>query len=502
MLAPLLGALLVVVLALGSAARARRLSLAATGTAAVASLAALLLCRGGHALEYAFGGWAAPYGIAHRIDSLGAVMALTISLIAVVVTIYAGPSVKDELPGNEPPFFATLCLLVAALLGMVVTDDLFNLYVFLEIASISAYTLVAAGSGGAVIAAFRYLLMGSIGASFYLLGLAYLFALTGTLNMTDMAVELQAVGSPPALMVAVAFVLTGLGLKMALFPMHGWLPDAYAYAPSAATAFIAAVMTKVSAFAILRILYGVLWPTVGAHELPVLPIVGGLGGVAILAGSLMALAQSDVRRLLAYSSVSHLGYIAVGIGLGNVNGLVGAMLHIVAHAVTKGCLFLTVGAVAYRHGARSVDSWRGLNRTMPATMAAFLIAALSMIGVPPTIGFFSKWYLLLGALEAGTSVFVVLLLLSTLLNAWYFFRIVEQIYFVPPRESEVPLRGGVELPRALLTPIVAMAAAVALLGFLTQPLVRTLEVPISHLAGAQRVSLSRAPSDDVVHGRR
>jgi multicomponent Na+:H+ antiporter subunit D len=485
-LAPLFGALLVVVVALDSAARARAIALLSTALSIVAAGVALWQCRDGQVLEYAFGGWAGPYGIVYRIDGLSALMAVLISAIGGLVFIYAGPSVASELSGNEPSFLATLCLLVSALLGMVVTGDLFNLYVFLEIASITAYTLIAAQSGAGALAAFRYLLMGSIGATFYLLGLAYLFALTGTLNMVDMAERLQTVGDPVALVIGVAFIMTGLGLKMALFPMHGWLPDAYTYAPSAATSLIAAVMTKVNAFALLRVLYGVLWPTIEPLDLPVMPMLGGLAALGVLGGSLMALAQTDIKRLFAYSSVSHLGYIALGLALGNRNGLLGAMLHIVAHAVTKCCLFLIVGGVAYRRGSANLPSWRGLKQTMPFSMAAFVIAAMSMIGVPPTIGFFSKWYLLLGSIDAGSIGFVLVLLISTLLNAWYFFRILEQVYLAPPRESEsdVPLRGRRELPGAMLAPIGILAAAVLLVGLLTQPLVRrVIGAPVAVLLG-------------------
>jgi multicomponent Na+:H+ antiporter subunit D len=384
-----------------------------------------------------------------------------------------------------------MSLLIAALLGMVETGDLCNLYVFLEIASITAYTLIGAQGGAGALASFRYLIKGSIGATFYLLGLAYLFALTGTLNMADMAARLQTIGDPVALVVAVAFILTGLGLKMALFPMHGWLPDAYTYAPSAATALIAAVMTKVNAFALLRILYGVLWPTIGQLDLPVMPILGGLGAIGVLAGSFMALAQRDLKRLLAYSSVSHLGYIALGLALGNRNGLLGAMLHIVAHSVTKCCLFLIVGGVAYRRGSAKLPNWRGLNQAMPLSMTAFVIAALSMIGVPPTVGFFSKWYLLLGALDAGAIGFVLVLLVSTLLNAWYFFRVLEQVYLAQPLESDAPMRGQRELPAAMLAPIGVLAAGVLLIGLLTQPLVgRVMDAPIRALIGSDAVAVN------------
>jgi multicomponent Na+:H+ antiporter subunit D len=217
----------------------------------------------------------------------------------------------------------------------------------------------------------------------------------------------------------------------------------------------------------------------------------------------MALAQTDLKRLFAYSSVSHLGYIALGLALGNRNGLLGAMLHIVAHVVTKCCLFLIVGGVAYRRGTASLANWRGLKQTMPRSMTAFVIAALSMIGVPPTAGFFSKWYLLLGSLDAGAIGFVLVLLVSTLLNAWYFFRILEQIYLAPPRESEsdVPLRGRGELPGAMLVPIGILAAAVLLIGLLTQPLVRhVMSAPVNALVGNSNAKLDGSASFLVADG--
>jgi multicomponent Na+:H+ antiporter subunit D len=472
-LAPLVGALLTVALALNHARRARAIVLTATLVSLAAGADALWLCSGGAVLTYPFGGWAAPYGIVYRIDTLAALMTVLIGGIGTAIFVYAGSSVTAELPGNESSFLATASLLITALQGMVVTGDLFNLYVFLEIGSIAAYTLIASGGGLASLASFRYLLVGTIGASFYLLGVGYVFAMTGTLNMTDMAVLLPALGVPAPLLLAAAFVITGFALKMPLFPMHGWLPDAYTYAPSAATSLIAALMGKVSAFALLRVVYDVFWPALAPLDLPIAPLLGWLASAGIIAGSLMALAQTDLKRLLAYSSISQLGYVALGLALANRYALIGAVLHIIGHAVTKGCLFLVAGAVSYREGVRSEPGLHRLGRKMPASMAAFVIAALSMIGVPPTIGFFSKWYLLLGAIEGGRIGFVAVLLLSTLLNVWYFFRLIETIYFAEPEHAahEEP-RLEVELPRAMLVPITAMAAAILVLGLLSGPLVR------------------------------
>jgi multicomponent Na+:H+ antiporter subunit D len=421
-------------------------------------------------------------------------MATLVSAVAVASFVYAGASLADELPGQEPGFFATISLLLAALLGMVVTGDLFNLYVFIEIASIAAYTLVALPGGAASLAGFRYVLAGTVGASFYLLGLAYLFALTGTLNLADMTVQLAKVGPSPAVLVALAFIVCGLGLKMALFPLHGWLPDAYASAPFGAAAFIAAVMTKVNAFALLRVLHAVLWPIL-PDDLPIGTLIAWLGAAGIIAGSVMALAQTDAKRLLAYSSVSHLGYVALGIGLGTRTALIGAVLHIVAHALAKCCLFLVVGGVAYRGVDRNPDAWGGLGRKMPASMAALVVAALSMIGLPPTAGFFSKWYLLLATLEAGSPTLLVVLLASSLLNAWYFFRLIESAYFAPAAEPADEERAGraAELPAAMLAPITAVGATIVIVGLLSVPLAENvIGKAVDALPGSAPAAVARA----------
>jgi multicomponent Na+:H+ antiporter subunit D len=476
-LPPLLGALLVTAIALRTPALARALVIGSSAVSLIAAAIAAVRCSGGGVLEYSFGGWAAPYGIVYRIDGLSALMSLLISAIGFLVLVYSGRSIGKEIPGHESSFLATAALLLAALLGMVVTGDLFNLYVFLEIASITAYSLIASGGGAASLASFRYLLVGTLGATFYLLGLAYLFALTGTLNMVDMAARLPTVSdASAAVLLALGFIVTGFALKAALFPMHAWLPDAYTYAPSTATALIAALMTKVSAFALLRVLYGVLWPTLAPLQLPLSVLLGWPAALGIIAGSVMALAQTDLKRLLAYSSIGHIGYVLLGLALGSRDGMIGAMLHIVAHAITKGCLFLIADAVAYRTGKTDLTSLQAASRQMPVAMAALVVCALSMIGIPPTAGFFGKWYLLIASIEAGHLEFVAVLLLSTLLNAWYFFRLLERIYFAPAVSPHFVAErtDRAELPRAMLAPILTLAAAIIVAGVVSRPLVQHL----------------------------
>ena len=459
-LPPLIGALLIAIVALDAPRRAQGISLVALGLSLLAAISALYYCGAGGVVDYAYGGWPAPFGIAAHIDGVGALIASLIAFVALAVFSYAGASLRSELPGSEAPFLAAALLLVAALQGMVATADLFNLYVFLEISSLSAYALIAIGGGSASLAAFRYLLIGTVGASFYLLGVAYLFALTGSLNVSDVAIALAGVEPSAALVAALGFFVVGLGLKMAVFPMHGWLPDAYTYAPSTASALIGGLMTKVSALALLRVLYTVFSPQHPDLMPPVVDALGLLGCIGALLGSVMALAQRDLKRLLAYSSIAHLGLIAVGLSLGNSAGVSGAVFHMLAHGLAKATLFLVAGGVMYRLGRRSLDALVGLHRRMPLSAAAFVVAALSMIGIPPTAGFFSKWYLLVGCLDAGRFDYFAVIVVSTLLSIWYFLRMFETIFFT--RMDRTLARE--EVPAAMLVPIIGGALAILFVG--------------------------------------
>ncbi len=439
--------------------------LGAAGSLA-AALGALSACGDGSVLSYAYGGWPPPFGIEARVDGFGALLSTLTAGVALAIFVYAGPSLRSELPRDEPAFFATALLLVGALQGMTVTADLFNLYVFLEISSLAAYALVAVGGGAASLASFRYLIIGTVGASFYLLGVAYLFALTGSLNGADVAAALADVPRSPALVMALSLITIGLGLKMAIFPLHGWLPDAYTYAPSVSSALLGGLMTKVSTLALIRFLYGVFAPSHGEWVASVGSVIGVLGGAGILAGSVMAVAQRDLKRMFAYSSVAHLGFIAVGVGLGNEAGLAGAVFHMLAHGVAKATLFLIAGGVVYRLGTRNIDALAGMHRTMPISTVALVVAGLSMIGIPPSAGFYSKWYLMMGCLDAGRPDLFAIVVAGTLLSAWYFLRLFEVIFFTPDANSGKT--KGAELPAAMLAPIGAGALVLVVLGLLNQ----------------------------------
>lgn len=464
---PLAASVIVPLISLASAQAAFAVAGLALAAAAIASCSALSHVLAHGALHYELGGWAPPWGIEYVVDPLSGGVAALITLIAVCVAVYAGPQ-NNGGSARGGMFHGLYLLLVAGLLGIVLTGDMFNLYVFLEISSLAAYALLASGGIRGTVATFRYLILGTIAATFYLLGTGYLYALTGTLNMADMALRLTAVMDARAYGVAVVLIVIGLAIKAALFPLHGWLPDAYTYAPAAVTGFIAAVMAKVSAYALFRVLYFVT-PAEGASA-QALMLLGWVSVIAVLAGSILAMAQHDIRRMLAYSSVGQMGYIVLGLALGTPAALIGALLHLFSHAVMKGCLFLVVGGVRWRTGIHRISDYVGMGRRMPLTMAAFVITALAMIGLPPTLGFFSKWYLLTGAVEAGAWPFVMALVLSSLLGVVYFFRVFEVAYLRAPEAGQgAPTRQ--ELPLHMLAPILVLMAAVLVFGLLNQQVV-------------------------------
>jgi multicomponent Na+:H+ antiporter subunit D len=471
--APLLTAFAVNLLGRVSRAWIGPLALGALGFSTLGALLTLLRVLRDGGYRYTVGNWQPPFGIELVVDPLSALMLLLVSAVALLATFSALKSVANELPGQEHLFFTLYLILIAGLLGLVLTGDAFNLYVLLEITSITTYGLIAMGKGRAALSSFNYIIMGSIGACFYLLGVGYLYILTGTLNMADIARILPGLAAPAAVATAFAFLMVGLWVKMAFFPLHGWLPNAYSHAPTGAGVMIAPLMTKVTIYLMIRVMFSIFSPdyTFFAHPGVQAGIVWA-ASLAILCSSALALAQRNLRRMLTYILLAEVGYMVGGVWLANGSGMTGAVLHIVNDALMTLCLFLAAAAIIYRTGSLDFDRLQGLYRRMPLTMAAFTVGAFSLIGVPPTCGFFSKWYLILGAVEAGHWEFVAALLASSLINAVLFFRIIETAYFNPAPDAadSVPLRSE-EAPALLLNPLLVTAVALVAVGLGTGPLV-------------------------------
>jgi multicomponent Na+:H+ antiporter subunit D len=417
-------------------------------------------------VSYAIGSWPAPWGIEYRVDALSAFVLVLVSLTASLVAPYAQRSIAAEVaPDRAYLMYAMYCLCLAGLLGITVTGDAFNLFVFLEISALSTYVLIALGRNRrALVAAYQYMLMGTVGATFYVIGVGLLYLMTGTLNLVDMAERLREVEDLRPVFAALAFITVGIGLKLALFPLHQWLPNAYAYAPSMATAFIAATATKVSVYVLLRFYFTVFDPAAHFANLPTDEIFIALSVAGMLIASFVALFETDVKRLFAYSSVAQIGYIILGIGLHNQASLTGSITHLMNHGVTKGAIFVLLGGLALRAGSMSmsVASLAGLGQRMPLTAFGLVIAGLSLIGIPGTAGFVSKWYLVVGALEQGQWWLVATILASSLVAAAYVWRVVEAAYLRPAAGDA--WRGG-EAPVGMLTAALAMVALCVYFGF-------------------------------------
>mgnify|MGYP005851283511 CR=1 FL=1 len=417
-------------------------------------------------VTYHFGGWI--IGIEYVYDHLSSFISLVINFVALVVLIHSYLPVNKELDGKQTAYYSIIMLMLTGFNGIIITGDLFNLYVFVEISSLAGYAIIGVGDRKAPFAAFKYLIIGTIGASFYLLGIGYLYFMSGTLNMADLYIILPLIEESPTILIALILIVVGFGIKMALFPMHGWLPDSYTYAPSASSAIIAPIGTKVGAYAMIRLLFFVFGFDYFSNVYPAGEIIAAFASVGIIFGSVMAIAQKEMKRMLAYSSVAQIGYIGLGIGLANPFGFIGAVLHILNHAFMKATLFRVAGIFRIKEGHSDIykfdDTYR---KKYPWTMAAFTVAALSMVGLPPLAGFFSKWYLALGTIENSSWLFLAVILFSSLLNAVYFFRILEKVYLKSPEKDS----GQAEIKRneislSMLLPVVVLAVGLIVLGIL------------------------------------
>lgn len=443
-------------------------------------------------VRYVVGGFTAPFGIELVIDGLSATMVVLVAAVSLGVLGYArtaGP--------RSNPFYATYLLLVAGLTGMSVTGDVFNMYVFLEITGLAAYALVASGTGGrSALAALKYLLVGTFGASLFLLGIGYAYVATGTLNMNDLSGQLAAVGyTSPLVQVAFGLLVVGLFVKIAVFPLHTWQPAAYAGAPDTVSGLLSALVSTVSAYALIRIVFSVFTVDFLVANPFARNVLMAGAAVSIVVGSLLAVSQREIKRLLAYSSVSQFGLVIGAVAVANGTALTGAAIHLVGHAIMKGGLFLTAGLIGNSTGARTVDEFEGLGEYLPVGAGAFGIIALAMVGVPPTIGFVGKWYIALGAVQAQAWPLAVIILLSTLLTLAYFARLIERMYFREPvatassaekAESKVAVdvaTDGTGTPptMGMWATVVAAAVLAIILGVAAFEYGQLLEPTIEHL---------------------
>lgn len=415
------------------------------------SLAILRQVQESGEIVYALGGWAAPWGIEYRIDSANAFILLIISFIFLIGIIYARRSIASEVDEDSQSWLYTAWILCfTGLAGITISGDVFNVFVFLEVSSLSTYILISFGKDKRCLtAALRYLIAGTIAATFYLIGIGFLYSLTGTLNMADLANRLPDLASQNTVAVAFGFVIVGLAIKMALFPFHAWLPNAYTYAPSAVTAFLAGTATKAAVYVFMRLALVIFPDDYFGDFTSTHAIILALGIISAVATSAVAIFQHDLKRLFAWSSISQIGYIAVGLGLASTAGIAASFLHLFNHALMKTAVFMAIGGLFLVTGSTTTSALDNAGRRMPWTMAAIVVGGLSLIGVPLTTGFISKWYLVSASLEQDYWWLAGLILIGSLVTAAYVWKIVEIAYF--RKDPEVVITRQ-EAPLSLLIP--------------------------------------------------
>ena len=449
------------------------LVLASSGMCLVTTLwVALQVAREGPQ-RYFMGGWEAPWGIEIWVDSWAALGGVTLTVVALPVLVYALKDSYTQLQESVVGrYLALIMILLASMYGVIVTADLFNLFVLVELTSLAACGIIAVkGDKLATEASFRYLILGALGSGAILMAVALLYMVTGHLNMAMAGEEITiaVLNYPRVVYAALGFLLLGMGIKAALFPLHLWLPDAHSSGPTTASALLSGLVVKVFIFSLWRV-FDLVFGMGLLEAVPVRQLLLALGTVGTLAGSIFALGQRDIKRVLAYSTVANIGYIFLGLGLGTPRALVGAALHIINHAIMKSGLFLTAGAMAHAAGTRDVQGFAGLGQRLPLTLSAFGVGALGMVGIPPFSGFVSKWYLTLGALDGGEPFYVLVILVASLLSGLYYFPILISAFFGgwpsgKPAQEPHPM---------LLGPILMLALATVILGLFPGPLLSLL----------------------------
>jgi multicomponent Na+:H+ antiporter subunit D len=411
------------------------------------------------AISYAMGGWEPPVGIEYRIDELNALFIVMISLASCIIILYAKNSLNNEIRANKISVFYSMYLLcLAGLIGILSTGDAFNAFVFLEISSLATYIMISIGQDKrALVAAYQYLIMGTIGATLYVIGVGLIFVITGSLNLVDIASRINDIELMRPLYASLAFITVGIALKIALFPLHAWLPNAYAYSPSVGTAFLASTATKVAIYLLLKYLYLVFGYNIIYSNPLFMIVIIALSLAAMFGASIIAIFQSNIKKLFAYSSVAQIGYITLGLGIANYNGLIGSTVHIINHSIIKAAIFLAIGCVVYKTKETSIKKLAGLGRTMPLIATCLTISSISLIGVPGTVGFISKWYLVLGAIEQGWWLVVISLAISSLLALIYVGRVIELIWFHEPEKNIIVIKEKLPKEMVIITIILTLA---------------------------------------------
>lgn len=400
--------------------------------------------------------------ISFRVDLLSFGLALLASFVWLLCTVYSLDYMAREHACSR--YYPVLIFTLGSCQGIFMAGDFFTLFIFFELMSLIAYILVIhEETPQALKAGYKYLIMTIIGGLALFFGIIITFELGGSVTLSGGA---PLIGET-SLLAFLAFIsfLIGFGMKAGMFPLHVWLPDAHPVAPSPASALLSGIMLKTGAYGLIRVIFHVFSIDLvreGGWDV----VLGVLAVITILLGSAVALTQDDIKRRLAYSSISQMGYILLGLSVLNQTALEGDIFHIFSHAIMKSALFLAAGAIIWKTGKRLVSEMAGIGREMPITLGGFSLAALAMIGIPPLNGFLSKWALGLGALEEGLPVYVLVLLISSLLNALYYLPIIVPAFFGGLDKDHHHVFKINEATPRMLIPIVILALGTLVFGLL------------------------------------
>ena len=386
------------------------------------------------AISYALGNWVPPLGIEYLIDKVSIIPIIIIALISFLATFFASKIMPAEINNSSISKVYSLWLLaIAGLIGLVTTGDAFNLFVFLEISSLASVALVAMGGQKdkqALVAAYNYLILGAIGATFYVIGVGLLYGITGTLNLADLSNRIAEISDNKALIAGFGFMVIGIMLKAAVFPLHIWLPRAYAYAPSAVSVLLAATATKASLYILARILFSVFDISDNLVTYTLQYIILPLSILAMFAGTIMAIYEKDIKRLLAHSSIAQIGYITLAFAIGTKASVAAGFIHLFNHALIKGALFMAITSMGFYINKRiTINNLSGLGRAMPITFVCFVICSLSLAGIPLTAGFISKLYIIKASISADGIWIAFLILASSALSVVYLWKMIEALWF-------------------------------------------------------------------------
>lgn len=483
----------VLILLFNSKVAAKFLSLAALAAGVLMSILmiAQTVAQGAGRLEFIVGG--GTWNFALSVGPLESFMALLFSGIGFFITWASCTMIEHDVEEAKIPLYYTLiCGLIATLCGVVFFDNLFNIYVFIELSSFAAAGIVIIKNQSENIrAGLKYLTLSILGSGMVLMGVVILFTVTGSSSLTMAGIHSLLAnsfhGNETNIVTALIFVTVGICFKSALFPCHIWLPDAHGTAPSPSSAVLSSLVLKAYIIFYIKVLYRMVGGDFfsGEHVIAglrsLLDVVLVMGVVAMIAGSCMAILQTDIKRMIAYSSVAQIGYIFMGIGLGTELGLYAAIFHILAHAVTKAGLFLMAGSIIEQTHERRLDKMGGLGIQMPITMTMFTIGSLSMVGIPLFVGFNSKWNFAMAIMDSGKFWVMVALAVSALLNALYYLPIVIRAFFGKEAREKAEHRVLLERPITALAPIMILSALVIVIAIAGGPFVNLIQSGVASI---------------------